>query len=278
MSRHAPTKASQSRATSSTLPTSSPPKRCDSHASGPQSGTRRGSSGPSPHMPDGTGGSESTSRSRLSSEPRPSAGPITTSEPTSPTAHTHTGTDATGRRRPPAHPTRRHRPGPRRGGGASGGGHVHSLLQHPAPPYYSTRPRPTTAPGRAWLRGTRAAGSVVPSAHAVRAFSFLTGRVRTDRRTLEDLTGVHRQHPTRHLHREMIHTPRRRTTLLLPHLVVLTAVTRALEPLRRRTRRHPTTQMRTLLIQRHHPRLHPRQHPRRVHLLRLLQRRGRILR
>src|SRR3954447_18185109 len=120
-----------------------------------------------------------------------------------------------------------------------------------------------------------------PAPDAVRTFSLLLGRVRADRGALDDAggAGVHRDGVAGDLGREPVEATRRRTTLLLTDAVVLRAVARALEPLRGRAVRHAAAEVHALLVAEHEARFHPQDDRWRVgrHLLRLLERGGRIL-
>src|SRR4051812_27399980 len=87
---------------------------------------------------------------------------------------------------------------------------------------------------------------------AVRALGLLAGGVRADRRAGHDRAGVDRHVAVAgDRDGEAVHAARRRTGLLLADLVVLRAVTRALEPLAGHARRHAAAEVRALLVERH---------------------------
>src|SRR5689334_8694756 len=86
-------------------------------------------------------------------------------------------------------------------------------------------------------------------AHAVRALGLLSGGVGADRRALDDGARIDGQLAARDGRGEAIHAARGRAALLLAGLVVLRAVARALEPLRRLAGRHAAAEMRALLVQ-----------------------------
>ena len=77
---------------------------------------------------------------------------------------------------------------------------------------------------------------------------------------------------------EAVEATRRRAALLLADPVVLRAVARALEPLRRHALRHPAAEVHALLVQRDEPGLHAGELGRRVDLLGLVERVRRVLR
>src|SRR5256885_1163592 len=84
--------------------------------------------------------------------------------------------------------------------------------------------------------------------HAQGAFGVLTGRVRSDRRTEEDVAGVDDDARIAGLCRvEAVEAARRGARLLLADAVVFRAMTRALEPLRRLAERDAATQVHAAL-------------------------------
>ena len=79
-----PRNATAMAATMSTLTRKAPSITVESQASGRKNGSRRGSSGPRPQTPGGTGIASVTTRSRLSRAPGRRTGPTTTSPSTNP--------------------------------------------------------------------------------------------------------------------------------------------------------------------------------------------------
>src|SRR5215216_6332675 len=96
--------------------------------------------------------------------------------------------------------------------------------------------------------------------------------VRADRRTLDERRsgGVDRDLAARHLEHESVEPTRRGPALLLTDAVVLRAVARALEPLRRLAPRHPAAEVHALLVQRDVALLHAGDDARVVDGLRLV--------
>src|ERR1700712_5370015 len=91
---------------------------------------------------------------------------------------------------------------------------------------------------------------------AVGTLGLLAGGVGADRRALDDHAGVDGGRAVADLAGEAVQATRRRATLLLARLVVLRAVTAALEPLRREAGRHAAAEVHALLVERHHAGLH----------------------
>src|SRR4051794_27214708 len=99
-------------------------------------------------------------------------------------------------------------------------------------------------------------GSHALPSHAQRTLGVLTGRVRPDRRAEEDVAGIDDDARIARLRcEEAVETARRRARLLLADAVVLRAVTRALEPLRRLAERDATTEVHAALVERDDPEL-----------------------
>src|SRR5205085_4545231 len=105
------------------------------------------------------------------------------------------------------------------------------------------------------------------SSDAVRALGLLPGGVGADRRPLDDGAGVDRHGIAIDLDREPVETPGGRPTLLLADPVVLGAVARALEPLRRLAPGHTAAEVDALLEEGNQAGLHAGQDRLGVHLL-----------
>src|SRR5437763_13940124 len=90
-----------------------------------------------------------------------------------------------------------------------------------------------------------------PAPDAVGTLGLLAGCVRADRGALDDASGagVHGDGVARDLRCEPVEAARGRSALLLPHPVVLRAVARALEPLRRQAIGHAATEVHALLVE-----------------------------
>src|SRR5262245_16394303 len=130
----------------------------------------------------------------------------------------------------------------------------------------STRPRT-----RAKLHVAAANIRSLTTRDAVRSGRLLPGGVGADRRAEEDGAGVDRDDAGGDRHAEAVHLTGRRAAALLPDLVVLAAVARALEPLGREALRHAAAEVGALLVQRVDARLLPVEHGRGVDLLGLRQ-------
>src|SRR5687767_2278364 len=85
------------------------------------------------------------------------------------------------------------------------------------------------------------------SSDAARALGFLTGGLDADGQALDNGPRVDRHRVAGDLDGELVETPGGGATLLLPDPVVLGAVARALEPLRRLAPGHTAAEVDTLL-------------------------------
>src|SRR5438067_652624 len=104
-----------------------------------------------------------------------------------------------------------------------------------------------------YFRGGSPPRAPAPRCEAEGTLGILSRAVRTAWRPDDEVTRIYRKEAAGRRQREPVQSARRRPGLVLTGTVVLRAVARTLEPLRRLAERNAATEVHAPLVQRHQP-------------------------